>query len=233
MSWRIRLFPSGPSNVGLIVEYRAAWIFAEEGGQIWRTLCEAFGFQWADAICSDAQVYGSYLVDGVYPPLELWSSGLTPFQTVDAIVNLTVGRTFATWTLKHHWVQSSLSKTSADVREMQFDGLSPGEIYNLSVAAVSAAGVGPFTEELELRACNYSSAPRDLHVADQSVDSIVLAWDEPLVVGQSYEFFVEALSAAGVGPESRSQVLTAYAATKPSAPENFAADLEELNRGAK
>ena len=37
---------------------------------------------------------------------------------------------------------------SAAVQEMQFDGLVPGEIYNLSVAAVSAAGVGPFTQEL-------------------------------------------------------------------------------------
>lgn len=50
------------------------------------------------------------------------------------------------------WAPRPLSQhfvlRSAAVQQMQFDGLVPGEIYNLSVAAVSAAGVGPFTQEL-------------------------------------------------------------------------------------
>jgi len=36
-------------------------------------------------------------VEGVFPPLQLWESALTPLQPVDATVNLTVGRTFVTW----------------------------------------------------------------------------------------------------------------------------------------
>ena len=332
---RIRISPSGPSNPQLTVEYR---------------------------------VYGSYLEDGVFPPLQLWESALTPLETVDATVNLTTGRTFVLEVAWRFALNESLrsermqlvccymtppdappnlrrkpgvlgleapqmddritviwdtpvaigdrfithyqvnvvpvlvlesgdilreapmiyNTASATIQEMQLNNLVPGEIYNISVSAVSAAGIGPLTSELELRACNYSTAPRDVHVADQSTTSIVLAWTEPLVVGaaglreyliyvnvsttsmtpspyligsappgsptfnvtgwsyvsmdsrlrrvrlipgRSYDFFVEAKSAAGVGPASRSMALTAFAASKPSVPQEFAVDLQSLSKG--
>jgi len=45
----------------------------------------------------NTKVYGSYLEDGVFPPLQLWESALTPLETVDATVNLTTGRIFVPW----------------------------------------------------------------------------------------------------------------------------------------
>ena len=53
-----------------------------------------------------------------------------------------------------------------------------------------------------------------------------------VMLGRSYDFFVEARSAAGVGPESRTTILTAFAASKPSEPQNFAIDLQSLSTGA-
>ena len=49
--------------------------------------------------------------------------------------------------------------------------------------------------------------------------------------GRSYDFFVEAKSAAGVGPASRSMALTAFAASKPSVPQEFDVDLQSLSKG--
>eukprot|EP00435_Cladocopium_sp_Y103_P051800 s1825_g16.t1 len=49
--------------------------------------------------------------------------------------------------------------------------------------------------------------------------------------GRSYDFFVEARAAAVVGPESWTPLLTAFAASKPSAPQNFAIDLQSLSTG--
>lgn len=40
---------------------------------------------------------------------------------------------------------------SATIQEMQLNNLVPGEIYNISVSAVSAAGIGPLTSELVAR----------------------------------------------------------------------------------
>ena len=48
--------------------------------------------------------------------------------------------------------------------------------------------------------------------------------------GLRYELLVEALNSAGVGPSSRSQV-SAVAAQKPSAPQNFQEDLAALSIG--
>ncbi|CAE7859661.1 amy, partial [Symbiodinium microadriaticum] len=40
-------------------------------------------------------VYASYILDGVFPPLELWAEGSTPLETVDVtLTDLTVGRTY-------------------------------------------------------------------------------------------------------------------------------------------
>ena len=50
-------------------------------------------------------------------------------------------------------------------------------------------------------------------------------------IGRSYDFFVEAKSAAGVGPASRSMALTAFAASKPSVPQDFVVDLQSLSKG--
>ena len=49
--------------------------------------------------------------------------------------------------------------------------------------------------------------------------------------GRSYDFFVEAKSAAGPGPASRSMALTAFAASKPSVPQEFDVDLQSLSKG--
>ncbi|OLP82331.1 Alpha-amylase [Symbiodinium microadriaticum] len=41
------------------------------------------------------RVYASYILDGVFPPLELWAEGSTPLETVDVtLTDLTVGRTY-------------------------------------------------------------------------------------------------------------------------------------------
>lgn len=42
---------------------------------------------------------------------------------------------------------------------------------------------------------------------------------------------MEAKSAAGVGPASRSMALTAFAASKPSVPQEFDVDLQSLSKG--
>ena len=49
--------------------------------------------------------------------------------------------------------------------------------------------------------------------------------------GHSYDFFVEARSAAGIGPASATPLLRAFAASKASAPQNFAIDLQSLSTG--
>ncbi|CAK9089626.1 unnamed protein product [Durusdinium trenchii] len=52
-----------------------------------------------------------------------------------------------------------------------------------------------------------------------------------IIPGRSYSFFVEAQNAAGVGPSSRSETVTAVAANKPSEPLNFVVDLPTLSTG--
>jgi hypothetical protein len=49
--------------------------------------------------------------------------------------------------------------------------------------------------------------------------------------GHGYDFFVEARSAAGIGPASATPLLRAFAASKASAPQNFAIDLQALSTG--
>ena len=58
--------------------------------------------------------------------------------------------TFPTQLNKHETPcnETKRNPRSATIQEMQLNDLVPGEIYNISVSAVSAAGIGPLTSEI-------------------------------------------------------------------------------------
>lgn len=71
----------------------------------------------------------------------------------------------------------------ANDRRVEFNGLAAGVTYAVRAVAITAAGMGPWTEDQMTMASGYSLAPRNLSVASQTIHEIVIAWVPPLRVG--------------------------------------------------
>jgi hypothetical protein len=103
-------------------------------------------------------------------PIQFYRVSLTPVKVTQANTVLR-----ATENLQY--------SNGPDDRTMQFTGLAAGQSYGARVAAVSQAGVGPWSVEFISVATGFSTDPRNVTAITQSHTELVIGWKQPLRIG--------------------------------------------------